>query len=123
MRFGHLGFSAIQLAAGQQHGLDAACDGAVRVVHGFALGVVLAVDGHPFLGHHAGGQPQPETEEVRDHRVQFQRPVRLRAVQEDGDRRDGDVRGDQRKTRTCQPDAPSRPCASHCTSASCTSHS
>ena len=36
------------------------------------LGVVLAVDGHPFLGDHAGGQPQPETEHVRHCGVQFQ---------------------------------------------------
>jgi hypothetical protein len=55
----------------------------VRVVDGFALGVVLAVDGHPFLGDHAGRQPQPEAEEVRGNRVQVQRAVRLGSVQED----------------------------------------
>ena len=86
----------VQLGAAPQHGLDAAGLRAVRVVHGLALGVVLAVDGHPLLGDHAGAQPQPEAEEVRRDRAQVHRAVRLRAVQEDGDRGDGDVRGRQR---------------------------
>ena len=87
-----LRLGAVHLGAGQQHGLDAAGDRAVRVVDRLALGVVLAVDGGPFLGDHARGQPQPEAEEVRRDRAQVQRAVRLAAVQEDRDGRDRDVR-------------------------------
>ena len=43
----------------------------------FALGVVLAVNGNPFLGDHAGGHPEPETEEVHDGRMEIQAAVRL----------------------------------------------
>ena len=54
-------------------------------------------------------EPEPEAEEVRRDRVQVERPVRLRAVQEDRDRGDGDVRRDQREQRaTCQPLKPTR---------------
>ena len=95
-RFLVLGFAAIQLAALQEHGPDAARLRAVRVVLGLALGVVLAVDRDPLLGHHARAEPEPEAEEMRRDRVQVERPVRLRAVQEDRHRRDGDVGGDQR---------------------------
>jgi hypothetical protein len=75
---------------------DALDLGAVRVFFGFALGVVLAVDGDPLLGHHAGAEPQPEAEEVRGDRAEVHGAMGLRAVQEDRDRRDGDVRGDER---------------------------
>ena len=34
---------------------------AVGIIHRFALGVVLAVYRSPLLGHHARGQPQPES--------------------------------------------------------------
>ncbi|MNL31195.1 hypothetical protein D3C87_1529710 [compost metagenome] len=64
----------------------------MRIVLGLALGVVLAVDGGPFLGHHARRQPQPEAEEVLRNRVQIQRPVRHAAVQENGHAGDRDVR-------------------------------
>jgi hypothetical protein len=94
-RFLVLGLGAIELAAVQQHGLDAARLRAVRIVDGLALGVVLAVDRHPLLGHHAGGEPEPEAEEVRGNRVQVERAVRLRPVQEDRHRGDRDVRRDQ----------------------------
>jgi hypothetical protein len=98
-----LGLGAVQLAALQQHGADAARDRTVRVVFGLALGVVLAVDGDPLLGHHAGRQPQPEAEEVRRNRVQFERAVRLRAMQEDRHRRDRQVRRDQREEQDLPP--------------------
>ncbi|MCY1377241.1 hypothetical protein D9M69_648030 [compost metagenome] len=68
----------------------------MRVVGGFALRVVLAVNGDPFLRHHAGAEPEPETEEVRGDRTEVHRLVRLRAVQKDRDRCDGEVRGDER---------------------------
>ena len=70
---------------------------------GLALGVVLAVDRHPLLGHHAGGQPQPEAEEVRWDRVQFQRAVRLCAMQKNRHRGDGDVRRHQREQHDLPP--------------------
>ena len=56
-----------------------------------AFGVVLAVDGNPFLGDHAGSHPEPEAEEVHDGRMQIQAAVRLATVQEDGDGHDRDV--------------------------------
>jgi hypothetical protein len=67
----------------------------VRIFFGLALGVVLAVDGGPFLGHHAGGHPQPETEEVAGDRVQFERAMRLATMQVESHAHDGDVRHHQ----------------------------
>jgi len=67
----------------------------------YVTGQVLAVNGGPFLGDHAGRQPQPETEEVRRNRVQLECAMRLSPVQEDRHPRDGDVR--QRKHRKHQP--------------------
>ena len=92
---GVLRLFAVQLRTLAHHGVQAACLRAVGVVLGFALGMVLAVDGHPLPGDHARAQPQPETEEVRRKRPQVQRAVGLAAVQEDGDARNGDVGGDQ----------------------------
>ena len=69
---------------------------AVRVVFGFALGVVFAVNRHPFFGDLPGGQPQPKTEEMRHGCVQIHRAVRLVAVQVDRDTGDGDVCDHQR---------------------------
>jgi hypothetical protein len=56
----------------------------MRILDGLALGVVLAMDGGPLLGHHAGREPQPEAEEMRHHRMQLERAMRLAAVQVDG---------------------------------------
>ncbi len=69
---------------------------AVRVVRGFAFGVVLAVDGGPLAGVHRRGQPQPETEEVLERRVQLQRAMRRVAMQVDRDADNGDVSQQQR---------------------------
>jgi hypothetical protein len=91
-----LGLGAIQLGAFQQHLADAAGLRAVRIVFGFALGVVLAVNRGPLLGHHARGHPQPETEEMLGDRMQVQRPVRHAAVQENGHAGDRDVRHHER---------------------------
>src|SRR5471032_2642661 len=90
-RFHVLGFSAIQLGALPEHFLDAAGDRAMWIFLGVAFGVVLAMDRRPFLGDLAGGQPQPETEEMTGDGMQFQRAVRLVTVQIDGDAGDGDV--------------------------------
>ena len=65
------------------------------ILLGLHLGVVLAMNGGPRLGLHAGGQPQPEAEKVTDDGVQLQGPVRLVAVQINRHRRDGDVGQDQ----------------------------
>jgi hypothetical protein len=56
------------------------------------FGVVLAMDAHPLLGHHARGEPKPEAEEVADDRVQIERAMRLRSMQKNRYRRYGDVR-------------------------------
>jgi hypothetical protein len=75
----------------------------VRIILGLALGVVLAVDRDPFLGHHAGGQPEPEAEEVRRQCVQIERAVRLCTVQKNRDRGDGDVRRHEREQHDLPP--------------------
>ena len=102
-RLGHLGLGAIELAAAQQHRLQAMRDRAVRVIDRLALGVVLAMDRDPFLRHHAGGHPQPETEEMRGDRPEVQRAMRLAAVQEDGDRDDRDVGHHEREQQHLPP--------------------
>ncbi len=61
------------------------------VVGTFAFGVVLTMYRHPFLRFHARGQPQPESEEMADHRVQIERPVGLVAVKKDRYRSDADM--------------------------------
>ena len=85
------GFSTIQLSPLQQHGFDAVNVGAVGVICLLTFGVVLAVNGGPFLSHLARRQPQPKTEEVRSNGVQIQGTVRLVAVQKHGHADHGDV--------------------------------
>ena len=95
-RFLAVRFGTVQLGALPEHGLQAMRLRTVGIVHGFTFGVVLAVDGHPLLGHHGCAQPQPEAEEVRRNGVQVHRPVRLVPVQENGHAGDGDVGRHQR---------------------------
>jgi hypothetical protein len=83
--------TTVEFGAAPQQGVDAMGLRAVRVFLGLAGDVVLAVDCDPLAGHHAGGQPQPGTEEVADDGVQFDGAMGLGAVQEYGDRGDGDV--------------------------------
>lgn len=78
------------------HRGQALYDRAVRVVDGFALGVVLAVDGGPLTGVLCGGQPQPETEEMLEPGVEFQRAVSGIAVQINRDADNGHVGHQQR---------------------------
>jgi len=47
----------------------------VRVVDGFAFGVVLAVDGGPLASVLRRGQPQPEAEEVFQAGIELQGAV------------------------------------------------
>ena len=68
----------------------------MRIVRRFAARVVLAVYRSPFLGRHAGGQPQPETEEMTHQRMQVERAVRRVPVQIDRDGCDGNVGHRQR---------------------------
>jgi hypothetical protein len=82
---------AIELDAAPQQGVDAVGLRTVRILLGLAGGMVLTMDGDPLAGDHAGGQPQPQAEEVAYGRVQFHGTVRLGTVQEDGDSGDGDV--------------------------------
>ena len=86
-----LGLGPVQLGALQQHGLDTVHMRTVRVIRLLALGVVLAVDGGPFLGHLAGAQPQPETEKMRCNQMQIQCPVCLMPMQKHGDADHGDM--------------------------------
>jgi hypothetical protein len=95
-RLGVLGLGAIQLSTLGQHLFQAAGLRAVGVFFGFALGVMLAVDGDPFVGDHASRQPEPEAEEMRRDGTEIQRPVSLGTMQEDRDRSDRDVRHNQR---------------------------
>src|SRR3990172_2483347 len=86
---------AIKFRALPHHLADAELPGAVRVVRCFHLGVMLAMDGGPFFRDHAGGQPQPEAEEVTDNGMKIERPMGLMTVQIDGDSGDGDVSQDE----------------------------
>ena len=98
-----LRFGPIELGALPEHGVDAACLRAVRILGRLDLRVVLAVDGDPLLGHHAGREPEPEPEEMADRRMQIERAVRLRAVQEDRHAGDRHVRHRQREDDVAPP--------------------
>jgi len=89
--------------AGPEDAIDAEDARAVRVVHGLALGVVLAMDRRPLLRDHAGGEPQPEAEEVADDRVQVERTVRLAPVEIDRDGGDRDLDEDQEGEQVAPP--------------------
>jgi hypothetical protein len=86
-----------------EHPVDAENLRAVRILGSLALGVMLAVDGRPLLGHHPGAQPQPEAEKMRDQRMQIQGTVRLMTVQKNGHRSNGHVRQSQCGQYVCPP--------------------
>ena len=91
-------FFTIKLSPFAEDFFDAFDLRAVRVVFGFAFGVVLAVDGGPLESVLSGGQPQPEAKKMFQHRMQFQGPVGGIAVQvySDADNSDmGHGQGDQ----------------------------
>jgi hypothetical protein len=83
-RLGIPGADAIQLGSLEQHLADAVDLRTVRIFLRLDLGVVLAVHRYPLAGLHAGGEPQPEAQEVAHRGVQLECPVRLAAVQIDG---------------------------------------
>jgi hypothetical protein len=76
---------------------------AVRVFLGFALGVVLAMDRGPLARDHRSGQPGPEAEEMRQHRMEIHAAVGLAAMQVQGHREDGELGGDQQVEQQGQP--------------------
>src|SRR5712664_3360056 len=86
----------VQEHPGPQHAIDAVNLGAMRIFHGLALGVVLAVDRRPFLGDHAGGEPEPEAEKMRYQGMELKGPMRLAAMEIDRDGGDRDVRKHER---------------------------
>ena len=56
---------------------------------------MLAMDGHPFAGHHGGGEPRPEAEEMRNDRVEIHAPMCLAAVQVQGHGKNRELRDHQ----------------------------
>jgi hypothetical protein len=86
---------AVQRDAVPEHLLDAVDHRAVRIFLGLDLGVVLAMHRHPLTGDHPGGQPTPETEEVRQHRMEIHAAMGLAAMQVQRHREDGELRHDQ----------------------------
>src|SRR3979411_273725 len=86
----------VQEHAGPQHAIDAVNLGAMRIFDGLALGVVLAVDRRPFLGNHAGGEPEPETEKMRNQGMQLEGAMRLATMKIDRDGGDRNVRKHER---------------------------
>jgi len=85
------GLGPVQLRPFREHLPQTPGLGAVGIFRGVAFGMVLAVNGHPFLGHHARGEPQPEPEKVGGQGPQFQGAVGLVAVEKNGDGGNGDV--------------------------------
>ena len=57
----------------------------------------------PLFSNHAGGEPEPKAEEMRNNRMQIQGPVSLATMQVDGDRRDRDVGSYQSKNGNLPP--------------------
>ena len=75
----------------------------MRIVRRLALGVVLAVDGRPFLGDHARGEPHPDAEEMAHDRVEVHGAVRLAAVQVERDAGDRDLDQHERDENLAPP--------------------
>ena len=92
---GIAGIHPIEFGALEQHFLQAEHHGAVGVARLLAQGMVLAMDGNPLAGHHAGGHPHPEAKEVAKRGVEVEGPVGLVPVQVDGRGHHGDLQHDQ----------------------------
>ena len=65
----------VQFGTFKQHLADTQDHRAVRVFLSFALGVMFTVNRRPLLGVLGRGQPQPEAEKMRQHRMKIQRVV------------------------------------------------
>ena len=96
-------FQLVKVGAFPHYLADAEDLRAVRILRRFTTRVVLAVHRGPFLGLHAGGQPQPEAEEMAYQRMQVERAVRRVPVQIDRDGRNGDVSHCQRGDHVAPP--------------------
>ena len=95
----HLGVArrlAIDFGAFEQDLLEAEEHGAVRIARDVRERVVLAVHRDPLAGDHARGRPDPEPEEVPQHRVQVDRAVRRVAMQVEGHGHHRDLHQDER---------------------------
>lgn len=66
------------------------------VTIGFTVRMMLAVNGYPLAGDHAGRKPAPEPEKMRNKRMQVSRPVRHHAMQVNGHTHDGYLEADQK---------------------------
>ena len=86
----------IQLGAFEQHLLQTEDDRAVRIVRRLAAGMMLAMHGHPFLGHDAGAHPEPEAEEVPQRRMQIEAAMGGIAVQIQRDAHEGELHHQER---------------------------
>ena len=85
----------VQLHATPEDVADALGERAMRILFGLAGRMMLAMDRHPLAGDHRGGQPRPETEEMVDDRVELHTAMGHRAVQVQGDGKNGQLGGDQ----------------------------
>jgi hypothetical protein len=52
----------------------------VRIAFDIAESVMLAVNCHPLLGNHASCQPQPESHEMTENRMEYDSFVRLTSM-------------------------------------------
>lgn len=73
------------------------------IIYGLTLRVMFAVNGCPLFGHHTGGQPEPEAEEVGWQRMQIQSTMRLATMQKDGHAGNGDMSHHQGKNYDLPP--------------------
>jgi hypothetical protein len=78
---------SVEEHAEPKYPVDAVDLRAVRILRGFALGVVLAMDRTPIPWSPCRGKPEPSRKKCEP-RVQVERAVRLIAVQIDRHRRD-----------------------------------
>src|SRR5690606_9682907 len=81
-RFSVGSFMTVELCPTEEHFANSVDQGRVRIALALNIGMMFPVNGDPFLGDHASGQPKPETEEVHDCWMQVKTPMRLAAVQE-----------------------------------------
>jgi len=75
----------VELVTLQHDALQTEDHRAVGVSGPIRIRVVSAVDSNPFPGHRARAEPQPESEEVPQHRVQHETAMGLVAVKVQGD--------------------------------------
>ena len=97
------GFFAVHIHAVTQHAQVAVNHRTVRVVNRVAFGVMFTMNGDPFFGHHAGGQPQPHAEKMRNNRMQIKRAMRLRPMQKNRNGCDGDMAQRQHRQHIAPP--------------------